>query len=473
MEMGDGSSAPANGGVWQVEQVLALAPSPSAMAAAHPLAVPARWSATGCSASAVWGRHVGSAGEPYECVIDHVAVAAACSCPSRRRPCKHVLGLLLMWVRGQVPLLAVPPSVQPRLAGLAPMVHSPSAVRAPSGGSGPAPTPAPVSAPEGSAPPPPSRPQRGDDRIARMAAGLAELDRWLLDRVRTGLSHPSLAEYRTWDDLAARLVNAQLSGLANRVRRLAGMVGAGPGWHEHLLAEVGMLHLIARAGRRLGELPVPLAESVAASLGWQVRQADVLAGVPVTDDWTVMGRSDTREDRIEVRRVWLHGRNTGTWAMVLSFAAFQQVLDDSLEVGTGMSADVFRYPGASGLRALVGVRHGPAAPAASVQGQTVREACRQVGSLIAVEPWLERVPCCVHATPARHEGAWLLTDTTGSLPLVASPSAIATTLACSQGAPVTVTAEWTPQGLVPLTLHLHDRAVDIGPVADPSFVGAA
>jgi hypothetical protein len=38
---------------------------------------------------------------------------------------------------------------------------------------------------------------------------------------------------------------------------------------------------------------------------------------------------------------------------------------------------------------------------------------------------------------------------------------------------VVVTAEWTVAGLVPLTVHLDDRAVDIGPLADASFVGVA
>jgi hypothetical protein len=38
---------------------------------------------------------------------------------------------------------------------------------------------------------------------------------------------------------------------------------------------------------------------------------------------------------------------------------------------------------------------------------------------------------------------------------------------------VAVTAEWTPSGLVPLTVHLADRAVDVGPTADRSFVGPA
>jgi hypothetical protein len=66
----------------------------------------------------------------------------------------------------------------------------------------------------------------------------------------------------------------------------------------------------------------------------------------------------------------------------------------------------------------------------------------------------------------------LLTDSTGSLPLV-DGSIGGTLLACTAGRPSTVMAEWTAAGLVPLTVHLADRAVDIGPVAEASFVKAA
>mgnify|MGYP000326096381 CR=1 FL=1 len=45
---------------------------------------------------------------------------------------------------------------------------------------------------------------------------LVELDRWLDDRLRTGLSDPALARYDTWDSLAARLVDARAGALANR-----------------------------------------------------------------------------------------------------------------------------------------------------------------------------------------------------------------------------------------------------------------
>jgi hypothetical protein len=273
------------------------------------------------------------------------------------------------------------------------------------------------------------------------------------------------------------LVDAQVGGLANRVRRVAGLVGAHPEWHSQLLAELGLLHLLATSGRHLGTLPPALADSVATAIGWQVRQTEVLAGVPHTDHWVVMGRSDTREDRIEVRRVWLRGAKPGSdaqpWAMVLSFAAYRQSLDASLTVGTQIHADVFRYPGAIGLRVLIGTHHGEPRPAPVPRGSSIADACAEVGRAIAVEPWLDRYPVCVEATPTKAAGTWLLTDHTGSLPLAEAATGIATLLACTAGRLAAITAEWTPSGLVPLTVHLADRVVDIGPVADPSFVGAA
>ena len=77
--------------------------------AAQPLAVPARWTSTGCDARAVWGRCIGTSAEPYECAVDHVDVAFRCSCPSRIFPCKHALALLLLWARGQVAEGSAPP----------------------------------------------------------------------------------------------------------------------------------------------------------------------------------------------------------------------------------------------------------------------------------------------------------------------------------------------------------------------------
>lgn len=468
---------------WSVEQVVAVAPSPKSVAAAEPLAVAARWSGLGADERAVWGRCRGSGAEPYETMADHAGVAWRCTCPSRRHPCKHVLALLLLWARGQVQPAAAPAGVVSWIAARDQRSAAPQTTVERGAGAGdepvagldrPEPDPGADPAPDA----PSGAPDRDaldksrDERIARMLEGLAELDRWLEDRMRTGLADPALARYATWDALAARLVDARAGALANRIRRLAGLVGAGPDWQAEVLAELGLLHLIAQAGRRLPELPGNLADAVATASGWQVRQADVLAGVPETDDWMVLGRSDTREDRIEVRRVWVRGVATGRWAMLLSFAAYQQSLDESWAVGTVVRADLHRYPG-DALRALAGARHAEALPFERVDGSSIADTCASVGDRVAVEPWIERLGATVRAAPTFADGRWLLTDHTGSLPLLAGPVALGALLTAADGGPLAVTVEWTPRGLVPLTVHLDDRTFDIGPRADPSFVGAA
>lgn len=456
-----------------------MASSPSAVTAAQPVATPSRWDALGSDRHALWGRCHGGGAEPYDTAVDHVHVRFRCSCPSRRRPCKHALALLLLWVRGHVPPGSPPTDVSAWTARCptsdAAGRTTPSPGRAPadappSGGAGEPDRPSPVDDTAGPAD------RERDERVERMHAGLAELDRWLEDRIRTGLADPALASYATWDALAARLVDAGAGSLANRIRRLAGLVGASPDWHDDVLAELGMLHLLVQGGRRLGELPDALADATATAVGWQVRKADVLAGVPETDRWVVAGRSDAREDRIEVRRHWLRGTDSGRWALLLSFAAYRQSLDDTLEVGTVVHADLHRYPGGV-LRALLGRRHDDVVRGVP-PARSVATACDEIGSMLVAEPWLERVPATVRASPASVGGRWLLTDHTGSLPVLAPPGrerdrGVAVLLAASAGAVVDVTIEWTPRGVVPLAVHLADRTVDLGPRADPSFVGAA
>ena len=189
-----------------------------------------------------------------------------------------------------------------------------------------------------------------------------------------------------------------------------------------------------------------------------MRQADVLAGVPETDVWVVAGRSDTREDRIEVRRTWLRGAGTGRWAMILSFAAYRQALDSR-------SSSARRSPPT--CIAIRGRRGVPwSASATPMQARRSRsprrpasvvDACAAVGEALAAEPWLDRVPVTVSAAPTLVDGRWVLTDDTGAVALAPEAPGFPTLLAASLGQPVDVTIEWTVDGAVPLTVHLADR----------------
>ncbi|HEY9437238.1 MAG TPA: SWIM zinc finger family protein, partial [Streptomyces sp.] len=82
---------------WTVEQVLALAPDDASRKAGSKLGSARPWSDAGFGgAGELWGLCKGSGTKPYRTVIDMTGPAYKCSCPSRKFPCKHVLGLLLL-----------------------------------------------------------------------------------------------------------------------------------------------------------------------------------------------------------------------------------------------------------------------------------------------------------------------------------------------------------------------------------------
>lgn len=93
---------------WTTEQVLSLAPDASSVSAGRKLASPTPWSDTGAQGSLVWGLCKGSGAKPYQTVVDLTGPAYLCSCPSRKFPCKHAVGLLLLWAGDGVPEVAEP-----------------------------------------------------------------------------------------------------------------------------------------------------------------------------------------------------------------------------------------------------------------------------------------------------------------------------------------------------------------------------
>src|SRR6185295_11590067 len=80
------------------DQVIALAPDAASAKAGAALASPRKWSGCGRDADGrvVWGLCQGSGAKPYQTRVDLSEPAFNCTCPSRKFPCKHALGLLLL-----------------------------------------------------------------------------------------------------------------------------------------------------------------------------------------------------------------------------------------------------------------------------------------------------------------------------------------------------------------------------------------
>src|SRR5512135_3549400 len=88
--------------MWTPEQVLALAPDEASRKNAGALATPRKWLVL-ChheedGRGILWGEIRGSAADPYQCQVDLNGPWFKCSCPSRKLPCKHVLGLFLLYL---------------------------------------------------------------------------------------------------------------------------------------------------------------------------------------------------------------------------------------------------------------------------------------------------------------------------------------------------------------------------------------
>ena len=81
------------------EQILALAPDEPSKKSGKELANAAKWVSKGANETALWGECQGSGSKPYQAQIDLSNIAFKCSCPSRKFPCKHGLGLFLLYAR--------------------------------------------------------------------------------------------------------------------------------------------------------------------------------------------------------------------------------------------------------------------------------------------------------------------------------------------------------------------------------------
>ena len=457
------------GARWTAEAVLALAPDDSSRKAATRLARPATWSDTGTTPDLVWGLCRGSAAAPYQIVVEVSGPAYRCSCPSRKFPCKHALGLLLAWANDEVPDRSEPSDYAIAWVSERRARAEKAAARAlPRAG---------AAAGDGSPADPAARKRdeaaeaRRAQRAERVASGLSDLQEWLRDQVRVGLPASVGAASGTGggrhaDLMAARMSDAMATGVSGVLRDLSVVPLSGEGWPDRLLAGYAQLHLLARAHERLDELPPGLAATVRSRIGYTTGRQEVLASPAVPDHWLVTAVRDVPEATVPTRRIWLRGRSCERSALLLAFAVNGAWHDPDialLPLGSEIDADVHYYPGDPPQRALLGERRAGPAPGGVPPGPGDVEALlAQWADGLAADPWLTTWPALLSGTPVAptvDDGRWHLIDPAGpAVPLRYSES-LWTLLAVSGGNPVPVAGEWTPEGLTALTVWHDNQAV--------------
>jgi hypothetical protein len=375
------------------EQVLALAPDQPAAAAAQELANPAKWPTCGVDETAVWGEAKGSGSRPYQTAVDLRNIAYKCTCPSRKLPCKHALGLLLRLANGEI------------VGGEQPLWVSEWLERRSERATKQAAPPA-VPDPEASA-------KRTEKRWNKILAGLDECEAFLSDAVSQGLL--AVQSARSWNEMAARMIDAQAPGVAGRLKQIGAGIGVGDKWPREITAQLGRLTLLIEAARRADSLDANLAADVRTALGIPSRKED-LDTEKVIDTWDVVGQTTEVEDRLTTCRSWLRSRS-GRWAMHLAFSVAGQPFDFQPIPGTALAAEVQFYPSAWPLRVALGEKE--LVHFRPIDGTDWAVALDTAATAWSKSPWVDLVPVLLHAAQLGSEdGRWFAIDESGdSMPV--------------------------------------------------------
>ena len=415
-----------------VERVLGLAPDAAAAQAARRLASSRAWSRLGSSEAAIWGNCQGSA--LYQVRVARGDLGSKCTCPSRKFPCKHALALLLRSIDQPIPPAAEPDWVREwldkRTAG-----------------------PAREKARKTAAPPDPeAQARRAEKRLERVRGGLTMLDLWAQDLVRDGIASLEERPPAFFAQMAARLVDAQATGLARRVRRIGFLAGSDPGWPRAVLEELGLIALASHAFRRLDGLDAPLRADLRQLVGFSLDKEDVIAaGDRVEDDWVVVGQIVSEDERFRSQRTWLRGLRSGRYALVLQFAPGAVPFEETLLPGSTLSATLAFWPGAFPQRALIHERR--EVPETAVQRlpgfEDVASFLDSAAAAYARQPFLERLCCTVRDVMPFCVETHFVSDRRGAaLPLAGFDNWLL--LAVSGGRPVDIAGEWNGRVLFPL-----------------------
>ncbi|MCO4700479.1 hypothetical protein LRR80_06589 [Streptomyces sp. RO-S4] len=295
--------------------------------------------------------------------------------------------------------------------------------------------------------------RRAERRAERITAGAAELEQRLEDLLRGGLASAERSGPAVWEETAARMVDAQAQGLANRVRELGALPAAGAGAPVRLLEETALLHLLARAWLRRERLPEDLAATVRSRVGLTA-PAD---GPAIRDDWLVLAQYDRSDGHLTTRRIWLHGAGSGRTALLLSYGAAGRAPDLTLPAGLAVDAELSAFPGAGQRRMALVERFAPPGPTTvRPPGTTTAGALARYGAALREDPWCESVPVTLdRVVPVPDGDGWQLADADEDHALPIGPAdrsrpGLWRLVALSGGAPVQVFGECGPRGFTPL-----------------------
>lgn len=425
------------------EQILQLAPDAASAKAGQQLATTAKWVARHAHEKALWGDCQGSGKNPYRTSIDLGTIAFKCSCPSRKFPCKHGLGLFLLYARN--------PAAFSKEGSLSPDVEDWLGKRENKAVT--------KEAKEAKAPDTKGQEKRSEERERKVAAGMEELRIWLKDLVRNGIMGIPQEAHAFHRSITARMVDAQAAGVAGMLRRLADLNYYQEGWQQPFLRRISNLYLLTEAYKRLGTGEGLPEQDIRSLIGWSTPKEVVLQGESISDHWLVLAAYSEADDKLTVDRTWLWGATSRRFALLLNFYAPGQLPQATAPEGSVLEAAVAFYPSRLPLRALIKEQTATKAFAVpQLPPNSFNALEQQLAENLAQLPFQEQMPFLL--SPARivmHKNTWYLCDSASKvLPLLSPEMACWKVLAVTGGEACTAFVLYEASGLRLLSFWFND-----------------
>ncbi|MBC7554549.1 MAG: SWIM zinc finger family protein [Taibaiella sp.] len=381
------------------DQIITLAPDEASAKAGLQLATGSKWVVKAGNSKALWGDCQGSGKTPYKTIVDLTNIAFKCSCPSRKFPCKHGLGLMLLYAQHPGAFAVEtepPPHVTEWLGKREEKAEKPQQKE---------------EKPVDEA----GKTKRAEARTKKVNAGIEELRGWIKDVVRAGIMNVPQQAYQFSETITARMVDAQAGGLANQLRQINKINFFKEGWQRQLIKRLSAIYLITEAYKNADRLPADMVTTLQTLIGWTQAKEEVLQRTPVADTWLILSVTTTEEGNITTEKIWLYGSSTARFALVLNFYAGGQGQQQLLMPGMHIKADVVYFPGAAQWRALIKeYQQVETAIALTVLAEDMETVYTLITQQLVQNPFTEQIPFLLgNARLVVTGNAWFLGDENG------------------------------------------------------------
>ena len=430
------------------EQALSFAPDAETARRGEDLATIRKWRMLEGNPRVIWGECKSSGNSFYKTQIDLNGPAFKCTCPSRKFPCKHALGLFLIyinnsenfritddypgWLKEWLEKRGIDQKPNTEIQKETDLKNKELRLK------------------------------NRDARITLMASGVADLELWLNDLIRQGLASTEGQSYSYWQSIAARMVDSKLGGIGKRIRKFPLLHNSTTEWPERMLAELAQLYLLVKGFENLEDLPPILQTELLTVSGVNIKKEEVMGLKGIADDWLVMGVIEGVEEHLNFRHTWLYGSKSERLALILEYSFGDAGYPVTWQVGQAFNGEIAYFPSAYPLRAVVKVQKGKVALFEEPRGYHSLDRFFEVYSrALAENPWIYDFPCYLEAViPVMENGSLFLIDEEKKyLEALTKDNISWKLIALSGGNPISIFGEWSGEYMIPLSVIVDGNVV--------------